>query len=68
MKNNKFKSYDELPITLNANDVSNILGISRGKSYDLLRSSNFPTLMLGKRKVVLKNKFIEWIESNSVVC
>ncbi len=68
MKNNKFKSYDELPITLNANDISNILGISRGKSYDLLRSSNFPTLMLGKRKVVLKNKFIEWIESNSVVC
>lgn len=51
-------SYDQLPLTLCAEHISQILGISRSATYTLLRSKGFPTIYIGKRMVVPKDKFI----------
>ncbi|MBN2879394.1 MAG: helix-turn-helix domain-containing protein [Clostridia bacterium] len=65
--NNYFKNLSDLPLTLNATQISQILGLSRAGAYNLLGSKNFPTLRVGKRKLVLRDKFIEWMEDNSGV-
>jgi len=65
--NNDFKNLSDLPLTLNATQISQILGLSRAGAYNLLGSKNFPTLRVGKRKLVLRDKFIEWMEDNSGV-
>ena len=52
-----FKTNEELPATLSATDISKYLGISKANSYQLMNRSDFPTLKLGKRKLVPKDKF-----------
>lgn len=65
MKESNYKSYDELPLFLNANIVSNVLGISKTSAYELVRSKGFPVLKIGSRLVVPKEKFREWVEQNT---
>jgi len=60
-----YKSIEELPITLNANQVAKTLGISRAGAYDLLNSKGFPTIRIGKRLVVPKEHFIKWMDQQS---
>lgn len=62
-----YSSFEDLPLSLCANDVANILGISRSGAYTLMRSKNFPTIMIGKRMVVPKHKLIEWIDQQAAV-
>lgn len=58
-------SYEQLPIMLNADTLAETLGISRAGAYELMHSKNFPTLRIGKRMMVSKQQFIQWIENNS---
>lgn len=58
-------SYDELPSVLNADQLAAALGISRAGAYQLLNTSTFPTLQIGKRKLVPKDKLIAWIDRNT---
>ena len=60
-----YKNLDELPVTLNATDVASTLGISRANAYVLMNSKEFPTLHIGKRMIVSKDKLIKWIDINS---
>jgi len=64
MNQNK-TSYDQLPIMLNANAIAQTLGISRASAYVLMHSKGFPTLRIGKRMMVSKEQFINWIEMKS---
>ena len=57
-----YTSMEQLPITLSANQVAQVLGISRTNAYTLMHSKGFPTIQIGKRMVVPKNKLIEWME------
>lgn len=59
---NYYTSMEELPLALNADDIAQVLGISRACAYELMRSDGFPTLRIGKRMTVLKVKLIEWID------
>ena len=63
MKEVKYKSYDELPLTLSVPEVAAVLGISRAGAYELARSKGFPSLSIGSRIVVPKDTFIAWIET-----
>ena len=56
------ETYSELPDILNANMLAETLGISRAGAYQLLNSTDFPTLQIGKRKFVPKDKLIAWID------
>jgi predicted DNA-binding transcriptional regulator AlpA len=61
----KYKTLDELPVTLNAADVAETLGLSRAGAYNLINSKGFPTLQIGSRKIVPKDRFIEWIDNHT---
>ena len=64
---NSFTSYDQLPLALSAEDVSQVLGISRANAYALMHSKGFPTLKIGKRMTVPKDKLMEWMEKQLAV-
>lgn len=67
MRQTVYKSYDELPLMLSVLEVSAVLGISRAGTYDLVKSDGFPSLKIGSRIVVPKEKFIEWVNSQTAV-
>ena len=57
-----YTSYTQLPLSLNANDSAAVLGISRANAYTLMRAKGFPTIFIGKRMIVPRDKFIEWMD------
>ena len=62
MKESIYKSYEELPLFLNAEMVAKLLGISPSSSYELMHEKGFPVLRVGNRLVVPKEKFCPWVE------
>ena len=58
-----YTSLEQLPLALSADDVAQVLGISRANAYELMHSEGFPTLKIGKRMTVPKDKLIEWIKT-----
>ena len=60
-----YKNYDEPPLMLNVVQVAAVLGISRAGAYELVHSEGFPTLKIGSRIVVTKDKLREWIDANT---
>ena len=65
MKKETFKSYEDLPLMLSVPEVAAALGISQAGAYELVRTNGFPSLKVGSRIVVPKEKFIEWIDENT---
>ena len=57
-----YTSYTQLPLSLNATDIAAVLGISRANAYTLMRAKGFPTIFIGKRMIVPRDKFIEWMD------
>ena len=60
-----YKSYEELPLFLNARIVAQVLGIAPSSAYELMHESNFPVLKIGSRMIVPKEKFIQWVAQNT---
>ena len=65
MKTSVCRSYDELPLFLNANLVSQVLGVSISTAYELMNEPGFPVLRVGSRMVVPKDKFVEWVSQHT---
>ena len=65
MKESNYKSYDELPLFLNAATVAKVLGIAPSSSYELMHERDFPALRIGNRIVVPKEAFIRWVEQHT---
>ena len=65
MKQSIYKSYDDLPLFLNAAMVSQVLGISAASSYELMHEKEFPSLRIGSRLIVPKEKFRQWVEEKT---
>ena len=57
-----YTSYEQLPLAFSAEEVAQVLGISRANAYTLMHSKSFPTLTIGKRLVVPKDKLLVWME------
>ncbi|MBR3561574.1 MAG: helix-turn-helix domain-containing protein [Oscillospiraceae bacterium] len=64
MKDAKFKNYDGLPLMLSVPDLTEALGISRARAYELVKSEGFPALHIGNRILVPKEELIAWIKDN----
>ncbi len=58
MKQSQYKSYEELPLFLNAELVSKTLEVSPSSGYELMHEPGFPVLKVGSRMVVPKEKFV----------
>ena len=65
MKRSGYTNYDELPLFLNAELVAKVLGISISSAYELMHEANFPALRVGSLIVVPKEKFCQWVESQT---
>ena len=65
MKKSNYKSYDDLPLFLNAVAVAEVLGIASSSAYELMHEADFPVLKIGNRIVVPKAKFIQWVEQHT---
>ena len=65
MKQSIYKSYDELPLILSVKALATVLGISRTSAYELTKTKGFPSIKIGSRVVIPKDKFIKWIEMNT---
>lgn len=50
----------DYPLTLNAKQVAEILGVSLPKAYDIIRRKVFPALKDGNRLMIPRDRFWEW--------
>ena len=55
-------NYDELPLFLNAKNLSKVLGLSESSVYELMHEKDFPSLCIGSRLVVPKEHFKNWVD------
>lgn len=62
--NEIYKSYEELPLMLSVPQLATALGISRASAYALVKQDGFPSLSIGSRIVIPKDKLILWINQN----
>ena len=60
-----FTSYSQLPLFLNAEQVSQLLGISRAGAYELFHREGFPCVRINKRMLVQRDKLMAWLEEQS---
>ena len=67
MTSTAYNGFDEYPMFLSAKMVSEILGVSPSTACLIMKEKGFPTLKIGHRMVVPKDKFIQWIEANTGV-
>ncbi len=51
---------------LSVPEMAAVLGISRAGAYELVRGKGFPALKIGSRVVVPKEKFIGWIDRQTL--
>ncbi|NCB29824.1 MAG: DNA-binding protein [Clostridia bacterium] len=51
----------DLPLVLHAKDIQVLLGISKGKTYEIMNSADFPTIYINKRMLVTTEAFLEWL-------
>ena len=65
MTESKIKAYDDLPLFMNADNVAKTLGISKTTAYVLMTSDGFPSVRVGTRVLVEREKFKKWIDENS---
>lgn len=65
MKISIYKSYDDLPLFLNAETVAKVLGVSISSAYELLHEPGFPVVRVGSRMVVPKEKFMAWVSAQT---
>ena len=47
-----------------ADEVAKTLGVAPSSAYELMHEKDFPTLRIGSRMVVPKEKFIQWVEEH----
>ena len=55
---------ESLPIILSAKDISQILKISKPSVYQLMESSDFPLIRIGRCKRVLRDEFFLWLSNH----
>lgn len=57
MKESTYKTYEELPLFLNADTVAQVLGIAKSSAYELMHEKDFSAIRVGNRMLVEKSKF-----------
>ena len=61
MEEDYYRSFDEVPVVLSAKDLSKVLCVSEAHAYRMMHAEGFPTIMIGKRLMVMKNSLMNWL-------
>ena len=59
------EAFETTPDVMDAKQLAQALQISKAGAYNLLNSSDFPTLRIGGRKLVMKHELVEWLKSRT---
>ena len=59
--NTKYRSYDELPLTLRVEDLMPILGIGRNTAYELVRSGKIRSIRIGRQLRIPKDAIQDYL-------
>ena len=58
---NKYRSFDDLPLALRVEDLMPVLGISRNTAYELVRSGKIRSVRIGRQIRVPKSAVSEFL-------
>ena len=61
----KYRSYDELPLTLRVEDLMPILDIGRNTAYELVRSKQIYSVKIGRQLRIPKQALIDYLMSSN---
>ena len=63
MSAERITEYDQIPLYLDVNELVKTLGIPRSSAYKLLNSEGFPMSIIAGKKMVRKERLLEWLLS-----
>ena len=63
--NTKYRSFDELPLTLRVEDLMPILDIGRNTAYELVRSKQIYSVKIGRQLRIPKQALIDYLMSSN---
>ena len=61
-KENKVLRETTIDECIKVHEVAAILGISRTKAYQLAHQRGFPCIKAGRRLLVPRNRFVQWMD------
>jgi len=61
MENNDYRSFDDLPLTLEVEDLMPILGIGRNTAYELVRCGKIRSIRIGRQLRIPKQALIDYL-------
>ena len=63
--NTKYRSYDELPLTLRVEELMPILDIGRNTAYELVRCGTIRSIRIGKQLRIPKDALVEYLSDEN---
>lgn len=61
---NKYRSFDDIPLTLKVEDLMPILGIGRNTAYDLVRSGQIKSIRVGRNIRIPKSELLSFLNKS----
>ncbi len=61
----KYRSFDDLPLTLRVEDLMPILGIGRNTAYELIRCGQIKSIRIGRKIRIPKTEVLAFLNHNS---
>lgn len=58
------QTFNNLPDIMSANDLLDVLPLSRSGIYQMINSEGFPVIKIGKRKLIPKEALLKWLSDN----
>lgn len=62
---NKYRSLDELPVTLRVEELMPILGIGRNTAYELVRSGRLRSIRVGRQIRIPKAEVLRFLNTHA---
>ena len=57
--------FETMPDVMDVKQIAQVLHLSRAGTYNLMNNPSFPTLLIGGRKLVMKQDLIIWLKSRT---
>ena len=61
----KREPFENMPDVMDVKQIAQTLHLSRAGAYNLMNNPSFPTLLIGGRKLVMKQDLITWLKSRT---
>lgn len=61
-----YENYEDMPMFLTVKEISDLLGLSTAGVYNLANNDKtFPVVVCGRRKVIPRDGFREWVTKHT---